>query len=477
MSCIGSILEGLKGTKWANDALRIQQILPRGLKGFKTKTIPTKVITSEQLKLVVRSCNAEILELHSIYREGQDLLEQEAFKTTESSASARNWADIGHCLTELDKTFKGPIPDLGVTVKNVNPGLAYGLKKYHTKIDITRYFQPSPRDLVPFVVLLTIATAFNPDTILTQTWKNTIEIDRLGQKAFRFIGHKPRSSEDQMQIIEDSSNTVELDPDHDLGIGWTLDLLKKLTSRIRNFVETDSHKDRLFIYVNKTRDKTPRSFGTNLNTSPSADPAWSLNLRRFCKQHNLEGFTLKQIRKTIIDMNTYMSGDIQAGRKIAGHTSVWTTYNHYTSDATKRRWQEELGRIFILRERWHETNGAIDPRKLRSSDDHMAATPGFRCCDPFDSPRPNQKKNSLCKAYGECPDCPMAAASLNDSVCVAYYVALKGAIYSGSKNMSPQSWLLRWGPVAKALENLIEQIPEDVMNSASMYKIKLPAIG
>jgi hypothetical protein len=258
---------------------------------------------------VIRGCNQEILALHKLHTDREIHLKDEALEFSEHFAKSDKWANLGFCISEIDKTFNGPIPNLSETLKRINPDLASGIKRYHSEIDITRYFQPSPRDLVPFVVLLTVATAFNPDTILTQTWHNTSEIDRLGKRAFRFIGMKPRSNQDQMQILEDTSHTNEKDRDlvseTDLSIGWTLDFLKQLTSRIRNFVEPEDHRDRLFVFVNKTRDKTPKSFGSNLNTSPSIDSTWIQNLRKFCEANGLPRFTLKQIRKTIIDMNTF----------------------------------------------------------------------------------------------------------------------------------------------------------------------------
>lgn len=436
MSTIHCILGGLEGTPWESQALRIREIMPRMDKGRHTKIKPTEVVTMDNLKAIVEACNIEVIKLANRFETGKKLLMQGQLELKTGEKPQGKRASLARCLAELDSMYPQVFPDLVTTVTKENIHLARAIKRYYGAATTYGYLQPFARDLVPIVILLAVETAFNPDTILSQTWENTTEIDRFGKKSYQFIGIKRRSNTDQIRVTdvgEGSIDDIEIKDRLKVNpIGYVLALLKDITERIRPSVVEPENRDRLFIYVTQTKSRYATAFGNeSTGTGPSVDSSWHKHLNGFCTDNNLDSFSLKRIRKTVIDMNTYMSGDIQVGRKIAGHSTIWTTFTHYTSDATKRRMQEELGKIYLLRERWHITNGQIDPRKLGPLDDKLSATPGFLCWDPLDSPRPNQKKGILCKAYGECPDCPLSAARPDDPKSIALYLALKPAIYAG----------------------------------------------
>jgi hypothetical protein len=200
-------------------------------------------------------------------------------------------------------------------------------------------------------------------------------------------------------------------------------------------------------------------------------------LNSFRKVNNLEHFTLSQLRPTLIDMTLFLNGDLAAAQALGNHRKPHTTWTFYTSSGVKKRFLERLGEVLVLRQRWIDTKGVIDPRRLTQSQDKSAATPGFICLDPFDSPRKNQNKGRACKAYGECPSCPLAAADLGNASTVALYFALKYSIYKSQSSMSAQTWLLRWAPVLADLDALLEMIPQSMLESSKIFRFTLPSVG
>lgn len=257
-------------------------------------------------------------------------------------------------------------------------------------------------------------------------------------------------------------------------------LTKEMTAHIRSSVREERRKDRIFLYV-------PSSSPSGIRNISSFDQgacdyqaiAFTHSLKLFIKQNGLKSFNLSQIRTTIIDEVHLITCDIIATRNFAKHKTAKTTWSHYTSDGTRRRYRERLGEMLLLRERWLTTSGIIDPRNisLTPSMDRGAATPGFLCLDPMDSPRPGQVKNRLCSAYGECPSCPLCAANVADVGSVSLYQALRFAITSAQGRMGTRTWSVRWGPVLADLDALLEHVSPEVSAKALAIPRKLPMVG
>lgn len=284
---------------------------------------------------------------------------------------------------------------------------------------------------------------------------------------FRISGPKGRAEVDP--VILDGSGYGEM------GVGTLFGLLHDLTERVRGTITEEVSRDRVFMFVTTQGSvKRAKSFGTRSNAQPTSDASWRHCLQSFVEAHALQPFTLSQIRPTIGDETTVVTGDIMAGRAVLQQKRVQTMWRHYTSNGTRRRFEERVGEMLMLRERWQATDGLIDPRARASGHDVAAATPGFLCLDPLDSPRPNQQRHRLCTAYGECPSCPLAAANVGDPAAVALYLELERAIYAAQGPLTPQAWLTRWAPIVADLRDLLRHVPEDVLGKALRYSLKLP---
>ncbi|MFE1574028.1 hypothetical protein ACFIQG_19760 [Comamonas odontotermitis] len=467
LGAIRRVLGALDSGPWASVAVSLAERVPPGPVGAYMKSDAVEVISLDNVIAIVAAAEKELRELKARWERGRRLIDE---GRRELAQGQRNFQVLSISLAAIDAAFSGVIPDLPEIYAH-DRALGDAVQNVHRVTEISSYFYPTGRDLVAFVLLLSVATAFNADTLLSLTWSNVENVDRIGKRAVKIIGRKPRASEDMVRLLDASA-----DEPNQISITTLLALLRTMTARIRPFIDIPEHKDKLFVYVQKFNAKKPKSFG-NVKQGPTNDIVWTRSLANFCKDNNLDRFTLSQLRPTLIDMTLFLNGDLAAAQAVGNHRKPYTTWTFYTSSGVKKRFLERIGEVLVLRQRWIDSMGVIDPRRLTSSQDKSAATPGFICLDPFDSPRKNQSKGRPCKAYGECPSCPLAVADIGDASTVALYFALKQSIYQSQTNMSAQTWLLRWAPVLSDLDALLDIIPKSVSESAKCFQFTLPLVG
>lgn len=449
--------------EWSTLTAPVRQNIPvNPWPGVARRVVPRVRLDREHLIEIVRAAEKEITEIEERLAEGRRLL---AEGLAVSALESRDFSNPAVCLTWLHTEYPGVIPFLK-EIRRSDVSLASMIKETCGIEKYDRYLYASSRDMVPFVLLFTVSTAFNADTSLLLEWSGISEVDRLGVPALSVTGPKGRATMDP--VILDSSADAEM------GLAKLVRLLRELTDRVRGFIDEPAFRDRVFIYVTTQGSvKRVKAFGTPIG-EPSNDPSWKHCLADFIDRHSLKPFTLSQIRPTITDESIVVTGDLMAARRIGQHRKGQTLWHHYTSSGTRRRFEERVGEVLMLRERWLATGGMIDPRWRTVAHDKGAATPGFLCFDPFDSPRPNQQRGRLCTAYGECPSCPLAAANVGDPAAVALHLALERAIYAAQGPITPQAWLIRWAPVVADLKGLLSHVPDGVLAEARRYSLSVP---
>ncbi|WP_386755301.1 hypothetical protein [Lysobacter yangpyeongensis] len=322
----------------------------------------------------------------------------------------------------------------------------------------------SPRDLVPFVLLIAIEGGFNAESLLNIEISDVAVVDRMGVPAVRVSPRKRRAKDDPVKY---------LDPEWVLPWFETLELL---TQRLRAELPV-AERERLFVYAQRWGER--RSAKTFTGELRREGPnAWAQALRSFIRDYNLEPFTLSQIRPTEADEVGQAHGSLVASQAM-NHASFNTTEASYLSSGTRSREAEQLSLVVDQMKRWVDTAGVIDTRRSTRTDhmDKGSATPGYHCADPYDSPRPGQRKDRLCRAYGECPSCHLASTDHKDPVSVAYYVALGDAIVRGKENMSAQAWVTKWQPILIDLNGQIDHISQPVLRESQRFRVILPAVG
>ncbi|MEH6459155.1 phage integrase SAM-like domain-containing protein [Chitinimonas sp. JJ19] len=486
------------------------EMVPRGPRLAHLKSNPTKVLTIDELMAVVAAIEKEVLALQERWDTGRKLLEQgKQFisegkvleptpkKSNSASCSVEN---LALTLAIVDQRYPANLPDQDI-ITNDDPLLGATIQHAFGSGTISNYLYANGRDLVPLVLSIAVATAFNPDTVLALEWKNIDrKVDRLSNgrnsvqiKAIeseeaenaefeefqdkcsplvKLTGNKPRASRQLVRLLDpDASGPGQVN------LNLVLDLIFEMTARIRPNVIDEFYTDRIFLFVQTVCSKLPKGYGSSLK-GPSSDRVWYNSLQRFVLDNNLSPLSLKSLRATMLDyVQLFNQGDLEAAREIGNHKNRITTWTHYTSDLVKRLLQEAVGESMIVRGRWLDTKGSIDPRKFREWTDKGCATPGWACLDPFDSPRPNQRNGRLCTAYGECPDCPLAAARIGNPRNVMLYEALRRAIYRSILRVTSVVWQQRWAPVLAALDQLLALIPSNVLDESRKLTVDLPDVG
>lgn len=492
-----------------------RDLVPAGPRGAVRKTEPTEVLQFHEILQVMAAAEKEVLALRDRWDEGQRLIEQgsallERGAELEINPGRRKHnnpksvlePNVALALAMLDKYYPGVIPDLDV-IQGHDARLGSTVKFALGQKTATNYFYASARDLVPLALCIAFATVFNPDTVLKLKWKDiNRNVDRLGKRSLQFDvrGGKEEEAEDKAEKV-DPDNSADtplvritgdkprarrqmlclLDPEASgpslVSLNLVLDLLTVLTKRIRPHVVAPEHLDSVFIFIPKSRAKRAKGFGSSTKGGCD-DPAWKDALRNFIVDNELPNFTLRTIRATLLDfVQIFNRGDLEAAKQVGNHTSRLTTWTHYTSDLVKRLLQEATGETLMVRERWLDSGGKLDPRQHRHWTNKGCATPGWICLDPYDSPRPNQRKNRLCTAYGECPDCPLAAARPDNPYNVTLYEALRRAVYRSVTRVTAPVWHQRWAPVVVSLDALLSDVQPAILERSRLLRIELPDVG
>lgn len=463
LGAVKKILEELKADpNWTELAVRIlEQIPKRPWPGYTRKNPPVPVLPLDQFDAVVLAADAEFTTLRERQKEKERLL-AEGWKRL--AAREQNFReDMALCLAALSSRYPDTLPSKA-EIEADDQGLGKGVR-YHGANTLAQYLYPFARDLVPLILLLAARTSLNPDLILGLCWKDLKYWETMdGRDAIRLAPYKPRSAS-----LQDKWLDPEIDePD---GLRSLLDLIKNMTSRLRPKLPQDQ-RDRLFVFMPQNRSKKPKAF--QHGKGPSGDITWTGALNRFIQDHNLQPFTLQQFRPTRGSEIFEATGDILASSKELGHSQAQTTWKYYTSDAVLRRFKERIGQVQLVLERWLVTDGLIDPRGDKA--DAGAATPGFLCLNPHDSPRPGQLKGRPCRAYGECAACPLAGVR-NEVTAAAQYLGVRKAIIAGQQTMAPQTWTTKWAKILAEHDAMLETLDPKVVSRAKQIQLTYPAVG
>ncbi len=415
-------------------------IRPAPWSGVNRPSRPTEPIPQTAFEKLLRACAAEVTEVHNQYHEDWRSISAAEQKLPEETKSPEDYKDLPTALAALNRLFPSVIPERPKIIA-ANRHLDEAINKYHGYLRVATPLQPRQRLLVPFVLLLGFYYQGNTSLILNAERSDFTEENVLGDRRLVWRPFKARAQSPKQRSFsyaEDLYHPTQL-----------LRFIEKWTSRIRLSARPE-YRDRVFLFV-------PEGGEAKRCTGFSAQPAlvWRHNLRRFFKSHKLPYITLRNLRFTGLDnIANLFPGDLRAPLAAGGHTQT-TRDRHYApvrSGPQQRQGEEAIASVTELRSRAIETFGRIDPRKETLGGDRGAATPGWRCLDPFDSPIPGQSKGKLCCAYGVCPVCPLAHLDINSPYALARLHQLRERIIEVQREVPPQRWLGVWVPVLSAIE-------------------------
>lgn len=270
-------------------------------------------------------------------------------------------------------------------------------------------FYATSDTLLPFVVLLLIRTRYNLGTVLGMRWEDVTD------RGDRFVlsPYKPKAQRGQTRS-EPAGDSG--DP---LSLRSMLRVLRETTARVRRDAP-DLLSDLVFLPASQRAggragmriSTMDQAFTKGGNTASALD--------RFLERHRLDRFTAKAIRATLLNALANGYGGLTEAQREGNHSELITTLRHYISIETFEQRRLVLATIPGQLARWSATAGSIDPRHLPSTADLNAATPGFGCLSPYESPIEGQDLGRLCRAEGHCARCPLAYLRADDPRLVAY---------------------------------------------------------
>lgn len=339
------------------------------------------------------------------------------------------------CAAWLDANFEHPVPSRYI-LNRLNAAHIRFIPEA-VQVEAERILYPDLDEIVPMLLIVCAFFALNPSAAF-KLRKNDLDysFEEIGDvRRLKMFPNKKRAGLRQRNTV-----TVTEHPDNP---GQILRFLERRTRRLDH--ARPDYPNRAFVRFSfEDRSVVP------LNTS---DKSWKSALKRFADRHQLPEFTIDQLRPTTLDLVHELSGgNIIAMQGVATHTTAQTGYTFYTSDAQKQRNRQTLGEMMMQMERSTATGGLLRPED-RPPDiaDQGAATPGFTCLDPKDSPIPGEVPGELCTAYGRCPECPLAVVDPTSPRALAYLAMLNKRITDAQDRLDPLAWHMRWAPVQEEL--------------------------
>lgn len=405
------------------------------------------------------ACLSEVTSTMEIHEETLELVAEGADRIPQGKPKRGVYLELPIFLASMNAAYPVRFP----TAKQVtsdNNLLGRALIQVHGASSLQGFY-PSPKTLVPFVLLMALYTLFNATPLLNLLWSNIEYRNVLGTPRVIIRGYKARSK-------RNLERSFALDPKDPYSPGEILLFLKSWTARLRPELDP-IFQDRVFIFASnqgKPGDEMrARGFGLDKMGS-THDNAWKYNVRNFLADHDLAVSGVRQIRATGLDViHSLFSGDIRAVVAAAGHSSGNVSDRYYTSGTARSRNDQSLAGVMVTHERYARTGGRIDPRGTPAHGDIFAATPGAICADPYDSPfaitpKPIDETGGisnaqLCDAYGMCWNCPLLQLHFSSPYQFARAIQFKEELVTARGYLPAARWKETWRPVLTNLEKHI----------------------
>jgi hypothetical protein len=423
----------------------------------------TEILASDELRRLLLACSEEVAA--TIQRIEEGWRRRDAVRDSLPSPHERYtaYADLGVCLAALESQLGGQILRIDV-VHHINRRLEDAAAKLHGGlISLGEYFYPTPRLLMPFIVLLSLYTGINTGSLVESQRDDYWVAGTLGHRRFYWKVWKGRAKRWQSGSIawdEDVTHPARL-----------VQFLIRWTEYLRPLVHP-SLNERLFLFVPPRGKRPALSFQSKWGSLLSGSWEYSYNL--FLREHRLGPLGTRRFRVTGLEIvHQLTGGDLRAMQAWANHKRAGTTERNYVSDGAKQRDEERLAEIMQVRGRWRRTQGKIETRGRPEHTDIGAATPGWTCLDPYSGL--HAPKDTLCSAYAQCPVCPLGSIDFQSPYACAQAHNLLEAVRRAAETMAPQAWLKRMAPVQqKLLDTWLPQFSEPLRKAAE--KLSLPPL-
>lgn len=429
-------------------------------------TKKTETIDDHIWDRLVAACRKEASATIDLVEDGWRILSKKEIFPDEKITNRSKYKSYSVALWELHRTFPKVIPSFP-EIKNINDLLYNAVAYIHGKEKLCLPLQPSVDRLIPFVVLFAIYTLANTGSIRALKSRQAKEVEVLGSKRIVFTFEKGRSHSKYSR----SFSRDDIDP---LSPNRLIEFIQKWTNRIRS--TSGQFSDNIFIFVSQVG--TIRGFLSAVDSGTDSDSSWIWGLRQFLKRNDLPHITLRIVRTTGLDIIRDLTGDdIRAVKSAGGQKSSAVIALHYEGSASSKRRNESLSAAMHSLEPWVSTAGRNNPRGTPDDSDIIAATPGWTCLDPYDSPIAGETRGKLCNAFGRCPVCPHAMCNAKSSYSLARAIQLAEEIIRAQTYLDRERWIFAYEPSLIALRNqwIPSFIDKKIIQNAA--KLNLSPIG
>lgn len=408
-------------------------------------------VTTEELMRFYRYCKDGIAERMRIVERGwaEEAAFRDATPVERKNAHSGSLIRRGSVIIRAKSTFGVALPERQ-QLKNLKHELFDEIESYGYR-DLVSVLAPYAADLCPFVYYLLFVTGFNQQP-LVDILVDDVQIKRsLGREVVKIASVKNKALSAKFPNGKPIRSSFVISPDR-ASPGQVLHFLLQWTAFLRS---TSSHSatKRLFTFVPRNRPN-PGALDTYAQAEKGRT-VFERHTTSFCKQGNFSWVGPRRIRNVSAEVADYVAGgNVKAASTFLHHSRTTTTQQHYQNAAVLTRQDQRLAQGMSERERWVNSKGRVEPRNVDRRRDRSAATPGFRCIDPTESPLPGQTRGRLCVAYGECPSCPLAMVDLRNTYTAACLSAMKERFEERRVEMGAHAFEVRWGDNYRSLTRI-----------------------
>lgn len=352
-------------------------------------------------------------------------------------------ANIDHVVAKAIIDYDGVIPERKHLQAN-DPEL-FSAIELHGHTNVCRLAHPSCGDLIPFLYLVASYTGFNQQPLthleLTQIQEPTI----FGVTRMTLSPPKFRAG----TIVRRSFIVSE----EKLSVTSIIHFIEAWSAHVRQ-VAPAFVMDDLWLFANKW--KSGKDGNLPIRSLAARDKSnkseLSNHLLRYCEARGYKFTGMREIRLSFSELFLRANpGDLEGLRILLGQKSVATTVNHYRTQQAIADSEEALAGAMNLQQRWVGSKGKVDTRSTGEKRERTAATPGFVCADPYDSPIPGQQKGRMCQAYGVCPACPLVASDSDLPYALARFHQLAEAFERAKSRLGIEIWKRKYLDSSNAL--------------------------
>ncbi|MDN5503589.1 MAG: hypothetical protein L0H10_07175 [Comamonas sp.] len=430
---------------------------------------PTPILSDVEWVAFCEAVFKTCYEIKNLVEEDWKLLEGEPILRDENKRGSGKYTDFGAALWALKKYFPSGLIPSSKEIAGIDKALKNSILGCHGYRRITLCFAPSVATVLPFFLLLSIYTLANTGSLRGLKIKNVKECNVLGVERLSFEFFDEEDSEQMKDGVSKSSaqrisyeiekgrihssyiRSFPIDDSDPLSPSCIHRFLLRWTRDIRKYA--DSFDEHLFIFAGHSR--IVRGFHSANHSGSDTDSSWKQAMSQFCIENSLDKITIGKIRTTGLNIiNEQNNGDLPSTRDAAGHKRGSSTFQlNYMGAAARNKLNENLASVVVTMPRWVESQGSSQIRGAPDHADAGAATPGWHCLDPFESPIPGEHKGRLCSAYGRCPICPLGAINHKSSYSLARVIQLREEVERALTYLSYERWVSVFLPVRSALDS------------------------